>query len=125
MFALWVIIILLLALGSCRTKVQYVPVESVRTEYSEKLLRDSIYHVDSVLVYSKGDTLTITKTRYKYRDRWHRDSVYVRDSIQVPYPVEVVKEVARPLQPLQKILMWIGGIVLGIGTIWGLLKIRL
>lgn len=84
------IILLTSAICSCRS-VQYVPVESVKIDsvYLSKVMRDSVYIKDSVLIV-KGDTIKeyIYKYIYKYKDRV--DTVYSEkvDSIRVPYPVE-------------------------------------
>lgn len=86
-----IIILLTSAICSCRS-VQYVPVEVIKTDttYINKVQRDSIYHLDSVYIRDKGDTVLITKTRYLYRDKLIRDTVYMSriDSVQVPYPIE-------------------------------------
>lgn len=86
---------LLCVMCSCKS-IQYVPVETVKTEYkvrTDTLTRkDSIYLRDSIWVEKSGDTVTTYKTRYVYQDRWRdrvvRDTVIKTDSIQVPYPVE-------------------------------------
>lgn len=89
-----IIILIILSIFSCRS-VQYVPVETVKTEYRDRVekQRDSIYLADTVRILEKGDTTIIYKDRYmyKYKDRLLTDTVFVRDSIKVPYPVEVVK----------------------------------
>jgi hypothetical protein len=80
---------------SCKS-IQYVPVETVKTEYKVRTdtltQKDSIYLRDSIWVEKSGDTVTTYKTRYVYQDRWRdrvvRDTVIKTDSIQVPYPVE-------------------------------------
>ena len=82
-------------LDSC-TSTSYVPVETVRTEYRDRVTEsvriDTVALRDSVAVYINGDTVRITR----YRDRW-RDRVILKrdtlsqvktDSIAVPYPVE-------------------------------------
>lgn len=98
-------------LFGCRT-TRYVPVESVRTEYKDRVVavrdtvRDSVlmlndvYRHDSVSVMLRGDTV--------YIERWHtllqssslqnraerskavHDTLYVTrtDSVMVPMPVE-------------------------------------
>ncbi len=48
----------------------------------------------------------------------------VRDSIPVPYPVEVVKEVEKPLGWWQKGLIWIGIIALMVGIVWIVGKLK-
>ena len=70
---------------SCRT--QYIPIESVKTEYNvrDSIRYDSIYQHDSV---NKTDTLIKT------------------DSIQVPYPVE------KQLAKWQQFKLDLGGIAM-------------
>ncbi len=61
------IILLLCVCSSCKTP-QYIPVETVKTEYRDKIIRDSIFKIDT---------------------------------IRVPYPVEVIKQVKAPLTSWQ------------------------
>jgi len=97
--------------SSCKS-VQYVPVDRLVTEYvtNDVLQRDSIYLQDSIYVRDKGDTVFVERLRYLYRDRYLRDSIYFykTDSVQVPYPVEVVKEVKKPLTTWQTVQIWCG-----------------
>ena len=80
-----------LLLFGCKS-VQYIPVETVRTERVE--VHDSVYieteiH-DSTTTNIKGDTVLIEHWRDRWRDSWRdrwRDSIRV-DSVQVPVPVE-------------------------------------
>lgn len=76
--------------GCSATK--YVPVESVRTEYVDKVVekRDSVHVLDSVITYLNGDTTYIYKYRNVYKDVLRRDTFMVvrRDSIYVPIPAE-------------------------------------
>ena len=80
-----------LLLFGCKS-VQYIPLETVRTECVT--VHDSIYientvH-DSTITFTKGDTVLIEhwhdRWRERWRDRW-RDSIRV-DSVQVSVPVE-------------------------------------
>ena len=103
-----VIITLTLCLCCACKSVQYIPVESVKTEYRDKIVRDSIYRYDSVFVKEKGDTLIMERYRYLYRDKFIRDSVFINDTIRVPYPVEVVKQVKKPLTGWQNFQVWCG-----------------
>lgn len=111
--AIWGLIacVIISLLCGCRT-TRYVPVESVRTEYKDRVVavhdtvRDSVlmssdvYRHDSVSVRMQGDTV--------YVERWHtlmlnsqlrnraerskaaHDTLYVTktDSVRVPVPVE-------------------------------------
>lgn len=106
----YIIILLMLAICfvSCRT--QYIPVESVRTEYKtrDSTRYDSIYQRDSIYTLIKGDT--VYQYRYKYLYRYlttnRTDTILKNDSIRVPYPVE------KKLNRWQSIKMELGGWVI-------------
>ncbi len=86
---------LLVIFCGCRT--QYIPKESVYTEYHDEvndvIIKDSV--VNDKLIYVNGDTVYIQT----WRDRWHietrYDSIYINvtDTIRIPYPVEKIVEV--------------------------------
>lgn len=112
----WVVaIIMLLALLSmcsgCKTRTVYVPVESVRTEYKDRVFRDSLRLYDSIYIREANDTIRIEKYKYVYRDKLVRDSILITDSIAVPYPVTEYIEVNR-LSGWQKFQLWCGRILL-------------
>lgn len=106
------IILLTLAICfvSCRT--QYVPVETVRTEYKtrDSIRIDSIYQQDSVYILVKGDTVYQYKYKYLYKYQYlnRTDTVIKTDSVQVPYPVE------KQLNRWQSIKMELGGWAFGL-----------
>ena len=109
------------ALCSCTRKV-YVPTETVRTEYKDRVVEnlrvDTAFMRDSVAVYVNGDTVRITK----YRDRWRtriierHDTVNVAKVDSVAVPVEVPKPypVERKLTRWERTKMDAGGIAIGI-----------
>ena len=109
------------ALCSCTRKV-YVPTETVRTEYKDRVVEnlrvDTVAMRDSVAVYVNGDTVRITK----YRDRWRtriierHDTVNVAKVDSVAMPVEVPKPypVERKLTRWERTKMDAGGIAIGI-----------
>lgn len=109
------------ALCSCTRKV-YVPTETVRTEYKDRVVEavrvDTVAMRDSVAVYVNGDTVRITK----YRDRWRtriverHDTVNVAKADSVAVPVEVPKPypVERKLTKWERTKMDAGGIAIGI-----------
>ena len=107
-------IIMLLALAicflSCRT--QYVPVETVRTEYKtrDSIRFDSIYQRDSIYMLVKGDTIYQYKYKYLYRylTTNRTDTILKTDSIQIPYPVE------KQLSRWQSIKIELGGWAFGL-----------
>jgi hypothetical protein len=99
---------------SCKMP-QYIPTETVKTEYRDNFVRDSIYRYDSIFVKEKGDTLIMERYRYLYRDKFIRDSIFINDTIRVPYPVEVPKQTRKPLTGWQNFQIWSGRIALVIG----------
>ena len=103
---------LLLCLCSSCKMPQYIPVETVKTEYRDNFVRDSIVRYDSIYIKEKGDTLIIERYRYLYRDKFVRDSIFINDTIRVPYPIEVVKQVKKPLTGWQNFQVWCGRIAL-------------
>ena len=94
-------------LYSCKSVI-YIPVETTKIEYRDNFVRASIFRYDSVFVKDKGDTLILEKFRYLYKNRIVKDSVFINDTIRVPYPVEVVKQVKVPLTSWQNFQIWCG-----------------
>lgn len=112
LFIYIICVLLVLSLIGCRTRIQYVPVESVRMEYKDRLQRDSIYFRDSIIMREKGDTVFIDRWRYLYKDRLVTDTLLVSDTIRVPYPVE--KELTRWQQTKMDVGGWAMGVLSGI-----------
>lgn len=107
------IMLAILMLSACRTttRIVEVPVEVIKKEYIYDTKIDSVYIRDSVDRWQKGDTLYITKwhTKFKYINKV--DTLIKTDSI--PKIVLVEKEVeVNHIYWWQKILMWVGGILL-------------
>ena len=96
---------------SCRT--QYVPVETVRTEYKtrDSIRVDSVYQQDSVYVLVKGDTIYQYRYKYLYKYQYlnKTDTVIKTDSVQIPYPVE--KQLTRWQQMKIELGGWAVGVI--------------
>ncbi len=107
------ILLLLLLFAGCKSKTVYVPVESVRTEYRDRLQRDSVHLYDSVFLKVKGDTVWLEKYKYVYRDKLRTDTVTLSDTIAVPYPVVETREV-KVYPRWLIILACIGSLAVGI-----------
>ena len=107
------IILLASAIWSCRS-IKYVPVESIQYDsvYLNKVVKDSIYIKDSVLLV-KGDTIIEYRYKYIYQYKDKTDTLYVTktDSVQVPYPVE------KQLTWWQQFQIDVGGWAIGIAII--------
>ena len=86
-------VMLLLCLISCRS-IQYVPVETTKTktEYKEKEGKDS------------------TTTREELKAKYDSLNVAKRDSIRVPYPVEVIKVKYRVPRSLWWLVILLAGL---------------
>ena len=115
LLAIAIVVLLGWLLTGCTT-TKYVPVVEHRTDTLLKYssIRDSIYVHDSIHVREKGDTVLIDRWHTRWRDRWQHDTLYVSktDSVPHPYPVEVVKEVEKPLTWWQQTRQAVGGIVI-------------
>lgn len=76
--------------------------------------RDSIYVHDSVMVTHWGDTVHVDRWHTLWRERIIHDSIRVatHDSIPVPYPVTVTKQVPAPLSWWQRARIYVGGVVI-------------
>lgn len=113
------IILLTSAIWSCRS-IKYVPVESIQYDsvYLNKVVKDSIYIKDSVLLV-KGDTIIEYRYKYIYQYKDKTDTLYVTktDSVQVPYPVE------KQLTWWQQFQIDVGGWAIGIAIISAIIVI--
>lgn len=111
-------ILFILLLFSCKTRhvVEYMTVEvpRVHTEWKTDTLRDSVHLIDSVKVYTKGDTVFTEKLRYVTKWRERSKIVNTTDTlykvVDRPVPVEVEKKLSK----WQKIRMDIGSLLLSI-----------
>ena len=110
------LIILLVGLvglfSGCGSKTLYVPVESVKTEYRDRLLKDSIHILDSVFLYSRNDTVFLNKYQKIYKDKLVRDSIFINDTIRVPYPVKGDTIEVNKLNWYQEACIWFTSFVL-------------
>ena len=112
-------------LYSCKT-AKYIPAQTTKIEYRDNFVKDSIFRYDSVFVKEKGDTLILERYKYLYKNKIVRDSIFINDTIRVPYPEEVVKQVKAPLTGWQNFQVWCGRIALvvlmliGVYVVWKL-----
>ena len=103
------------------TTTKYVPIESVRTEYINKVEKDTVIINNDRLVKEKGDTIYIVNTKYVYKTKNKIDTILRIDTIPIIQEVEVIKEVNK-LKDWQVILMVFGG---GMVAVIGYKVIRL
>ena len=96
------IILLMSTICSCARKV-YIPVQSVKIEYMDRIQKDSIYMLDSVRIVQRNDTIFHTKYKTTFKYRNVRDSIYLKDTIREPYSVEKIVKVERELTWYEKV----------------------
>lgn len=123
------IVCLFLMMVSCKTKdpkTIYVPVESVKTEWRDRYIKDSIHTKDSVIIIKDGDTIKIRETRYVYQKNVVRDSIdkYVGIKIPIPYEVKETVYVDKPDSWLDKTQKYIARFGLALLAIFLLVKYR-
>ena len=130
---IWLAVLMLLAwLTSCGT-TEYVPVVQTNTEHhwhtDSVHEKDSTYHEKTTTIMQldsaamakygirleKAERAWLVKTEELQREierleamSMSKDSVH--DSIPVPYPVEVIREVPAELSWWQRLRLWIGNI---------------
>jgi hypothetical protein len=112
----YLLLMLSIILCGCKTRTVVMTVPEVRTDtvIITKSQRDSIWLHDSVHVSEKteGDTvwLEVSKWHTKYVEKVVRDTTYIatHDTIPMPYPVEVIKEVEKELNWRERIQMGVG-----------------
>ncbi len=107
-----VLLIVLWLFTSCKSKTVYVPVESVKTEYKDKLIKDSIHILDSIFLYSRNDTVFLNKYRFVYKDKLVKDTVNLKDTIRIPYPVKGDTIYINRLKWYQEACIWFTSLVL-------------
>jgi hypothetical protein len=94
---LWAVVITACcALFSC-CRVQYVPVETIKTE-TERVVdiqRDSIYVLDSIFVREAHDTVYITKWRTEYKEALRVDTFRVERIDTLNTIIEVEKKLTK------------------------------
>ena len=95
------------------TTTKYVPIESVRTEYINKVEKDTVIINNDRLVKEKGDTVYIVNTKYVYKTKNKIDTILRIDTIPIIQEVEVIKEVNK-LKDWQVVLMVLGGAMVAV-----------
>ena len=103
------------------TTTKYVPIESVRTEYINKVEKDTVIINNDRLIKEKGDTVYIVNTKYVYKTKNKIDTILRIDTIPIIQEVEVIKEINK-LKDWQVVLMVLGG---GMVAVIGYKVIRL
>lgn len=104
-----VIIVVCLLLQACKS-VQYVPVETVKTEYIDRVkqVHDTMHTIEKETTYINGDTVLITKYVDRVKVLHQTDTCIIEktDTVQVPYPVE------RKLSKWEQVKNSLGGIAM-------------
>lgn len=112
MTRLWLFLPMLLPLLAGCTRVQYVPVESVRTDsvFVYRNVTSALTIKDSVYIDKTRDTVRVVIYKYVGERYSKTDTVYINktDSVAVPYPVE------RELGKWEQVKMDYGGKAIGL-----------
>lgn len=87
------IVLLLLIISGCKTKEVLIPTEKTVVEYRDRTFVDSVYNRDTLVLFTKNDTVYLQSI--KWRERFRVDTVSVVRIDSIPYPVEVIQEVNK------------------------------
>lgn len=138
----WLFILIIIALTSCRTVKPIdrtivdsteieVPIINTKIEYRDRFIYDSIYVHDSIFTMIKGDTVYISKNKEINRLISKTDTIIKTDTIHIPVKIsktvtktETKVEEANKLYGWQKSLMYLGLIVLISGIVFLIIKIK-
>ena len=121
-----VIIVVCLLLQACKS-VQYVPVETVKTEYIDRVkqVHDTMHTIEKETTYINGDTVLITKYIDRIKVLHQTDTCIIEktDTVQVPYPVE--RRLSKWEQTKNNIgnLLYVIAILVILGTICYTIKL--
>lgn len=111
---IWAITFALCLLCACSPKV----VRNTHLEYRtlHDMQVDSFWRDRFRIIYMRGDTVRIVDSVVvnQLHIRYQHDTLHVRDSIPVPYPVDKIVKVEKPLSAWQRFR---------IGAFWWLLLI--
>ena len=119
-----VVALICLILASCSTtKIVEVPVETIKTQYIDKVQHDSIYIDTSTEVITINDTVYKTKIQYKYKYKYKRDTICIRDTIPKIIKVKEI-EYINILTKTQKTFYWIGILVTIFGVAYIVFKFK-
>ncbi len=95
-------------LAGCSQKVITQVEYRDRIVYQDRYIHDTINEATTDYIYVKGDTVYREKTKIVYRERTVVDTAYVHETDSIPYPVQVIEYVEKPLKTYQKILIATG-----------------
>jgi len=115
------IALLLLVISGCKTKEIVVPTEKTVIEYRDQLRIDSVYNRDTLVLFTKNDTVYLQSI--KWRERFKVDTVRYEKADSIPYFVEVTKEV-NVLTKWQKIRLKALNIIILIIIVIVIIKIK-
>lgn len=87
-----------LFLVGCQVRTRTVTLERIKTEWRDRVVRDSVLIHDSIYVQEKirGDTVYREREVWRSRERKVHDTIRLYRTDTIPVPVEVVREVPRP-----------------------------
>lgn len=115
------IALLLLIISGCKTKEVLIPTEKTVIEYRDKLRIDSVYNRDTLVLFTKNDTVYLQSI--KWRERFKVDTVRYEKIDSIPYFVEVTKEV-NVLTKWQKIRLQLLNVIVLIILVYVIIRIK-
>lgn len=123
---MWMIITLifiLLMCVSCKPVERIVTQTEYKTEYRDRIQKDSIYVQDSVMIREKGDSVWIREVKYKYVDRFLRDTVNITDTVKINI-TDTKYVTTNKIYWYQKFPMYIGWIAILLCAVWIGIKMK-
>lgn len=88
-----------LLLAGCGSRTISQEEASIKYEYRDRVLRDSIHWIDTVRIATAGDTVFVDRVRYRDRIRECHDTVRLKDTIKVVYEKRGISPRRRSSHP--------------------------
>lgn len=105
-------VLLIILLSSCTKRIYTeIPVETVRTEYINRKLIDTLIYKDSVDRFIKGDTVFIIEKHYTAKVRIEKDTVLKHDTVPKILKQKTIETVEVEHTP------WYDRLLAGIGIL--------
>ena len=111
-------------LAGCSPRVMTQVEYRDRIEYRDRVERDTVFESVHEKEYVKGDTVHVEQVRYVYKEMTRTDTTIVTLTDSVPYPVEVVRYVEKPLKRWQSGMIAVGFMAITLLIVAVVVKMR-
>lgn len=122
---LWCVVLTACAARNAVEPMPYVPKDVSNEQVREHAMKvDTIILKERVVEKQRGDTVYLTDTRTEYRYSLRVDTVMQARTDSIPYAVETVRYVEKPLKDWQSVMIAVGLVTVTAAAVWILARLR-